>query len=601
MRSIKQKTNLQKPASSGRRQYGGYWVPAAWQDWQCALMCFGTTTGDEKLSFWRKFVEICWPEPHFIWDEWCDLFFGALCGAECTVSRVAAKCFEFDPNWQRNVMFTGPSSSGKSAKAAMWIIGNWMAAQEHTTCILTSTSREMLGRRIWSDILTWLGKSAIKFPLRVVASDMEIRWTDDDRKSVICGVAVKSGGDALEAVDRIKGIHNRRVFVVIDEMTSVPEAIVTACRNLNKGTQEFQLIGIGNARRHDDPHGQRSEPIAGWHNISVADKFWLTPFGCAVHFDAMEAPSMKDPDRYYYYPNRQQLEEDAKEKGGVNSPEYWSGVRGFWPPSGLSTTVMDEALLDQFHTKEPAIWKSNDWRMCAALDPAFEGGDRRVMYPFKMGTFANGQKGIELQDPIIVGIDSSTDTRWIHYAIADAVIALCATHKVMPEDFIMDTTGEGGGLFSVISARWSERIKSCEFGGAAEKIQMHPNRPATFYETYANKVAAMWFRFRSFVEGDQVRGLRDPQTRRELTSRDRQTKGAKIGIVSKKEMKGIGHNSPDMADAAVIAVQFLFDSGVMPSGAAGVSQLLSMDKWNALADKMNISEEDGGYSKEYYG
>ena len=883
----------------GHRAYRGYYVPDNWKEWQCALMCFGQTQGDEKLSFWKAFVESCWPEPVFVWDEWCDLFFGALCGAKETVERITGKEIGDAENWWRNVIFTGAAScvaghtkilnpqtgkettiedlfkagkpscvmtlggpamaetpfikgtaelfevtlddgskftatgghrvlspdgyvhvsdlqhgeelvgyalfhpltnsdicheahhgdadrypdtirdfqsdyqtlfyscgerlrygketsqfsfpsptdapqrmlhdgnldvrdnkfeytrpcqaschpsnynvslssdkkgtpflhqsnleknapcpslfrsffqsqkannlplpflkpsedydsrnqpcdydeqtqesynlssvnytvqlkqvqeikyvgtdiyydmtvpkqhhyfaegaihhnTGKSAKEALWIIGNWLAAQEHTSCILTSTSREMLGKRIWSDILTWIGSSVIKFPLRVIASDLEIRWNDDDRKSTISGIAVKSGGDAMEAVDRIKGIHNRRVFVVIDEMTSVPAAIVTACRNLNKGTQEFQLIGSGNARRHDDPHGERSEPANGWGSITVDDTFWLTPYGCAVHFDATKAPSMKDPSRYYFYPNKQQLEEDAKEKGGVNSPEYWSGVRGFWPPSGLSTTVMDEAMLDQFNTRDAAVWKNNDWRMCASLDPSFEGGDRRVLYPFKFGTFSNGVKGLEFLDPIIVGIDSTTDVRWIHYAISDAVQRQCEALGVKPEDFIMDTTGEGGGLFSVLSGRWSAKIKSCEFGGAAEKTQVDRSRPVTYYEMYANKVAAMWFRFRRFVEGGQIKGLRDPETRKELTSRDRTMKGARIGVVSKKEMKGIGHNSPDKGDSACIAAQFMFDDGVMPSGPSGGGQPFDAEQWDKMANAINLYEDENAYSEECY-
>ena len=585
---------------NGFREYRGFVVPENWKEWQCALMCFGQTQGDEKLAFWKAFIEECWPEPEFIWDEWSDLFFGSLCGATKTVERLTGKSVGSETNWHRNVIFTGAGSTGKSARAALWVIGNWMVAQEHTTCILTSTSMGMLAKRIWSDILSWLGKSKVKFPCRTISSDLEIRWNDDDRKSTISGIAVKSGGDALEAVDRIKGIHNRRIFVIIDEMTSVPEAIVTACRNLNKGTQEFQLIGLGNARRHDDPHGTRSEPVNGWNSITVEDSFWTTPYGCAVHFDATKAPSMEDEQRYYFYPNRQQLAEDAKEKGGENSPEYWSGVRGFWPPSGLSTTVMDDALLDQFHTRDKAVWKNNEWKMCGAFDPAFEGGDRRVLYPFRYGEFQNGIKGIEFQAPIIVGIDSSTDVRWIHYAISDAVQKQCEQLKIEPQNFMMDTTGEGGGLFNILSARWSPKIKSCEFGGSAEKLAVYANRPITYYETYANKVAAMWYRFRRYVEGDQIRGLDDPGTRKELTSRDRVSKGAKQGIVSKSEMKGIGHNSPDAADAAVISCQFVFEDGIMPAGATGLSQVFDMEKWNELANKMNLYEDDNSYSDEGY-
>lgn len=574
-----------------------------YKEWQCHLLLFGLHKhGEDKLFHWKRFVEICWPEPVFVWDEWSDLFFGALCGAKETVERVAGVKIETEEKWWRNVIFTGPASSGKSFKSAMWILGNWICAQEHTTCVITSTSMEALRSRIWSSLPKCIGKSTVKFPLEIVSSEMEVRWNAMDDQGVIRGIAVKSGGNVAQAVDAIKGRHNRRVFVVIDEMTTVSEAIVVASRNLSSGTDEYQLLGLGNARDWSDPHGQRSEPIGGTSSITVDSMFWLTKFGCAVHFDAMKSPGMKDPQRFHFYPNKEWLADQAKEKGGEGDPEFWSTVRGFWPPSGLSTKVMDDAMLRQFEVELPATWKGNDWRMCGAFDPAFEGGDRRVLYPFKYGTFSSGIMGLEFLSPVIVSIDAGTDVRWIHYAIADAVIAHCTALKIKPRDFIMDTTGEGGGLFNILSGRWDggHVIKPCEFGGAAEPDQMAPNSPVTYKEKYANKVAAMWFRFRRYVEGGHIRGLVDPETKKELCARDRLMKGARIGVIPKKDMKDIGYNSPDKADAATIAGQFLYDMGVVPAGNTGGAQQHSMEKWNEMVAAQSDDSEDYTADEEAY-
>jgi len=589
----------------GYKAGSAYEVPDVVRDWQFYLMRFGRTKpGEEKLYWFRRLVEELLPDPVFIWDDWSDLFFGALCGAKETVERISGKLIEGDENWRRCVVATGAGATGKSARAAIWIIINWFVAREDTACILTSTSVDMLARRIWSDIMTWIGSINAIFasknmpPLgcRIIPSDLEIRWNDSDRKHAIFGIAVKQGGNPQEAVDRIKGIHAPRIFVVIDEMTTVPDAIVKACRNLNKGTKEFQLIGLGNAISKTDPHGERSEPEKGWESITVEDKFWITRYGCSVHLDAYDSPAMTNPERFHFYPNKQNLDEEAKERGGLNSPDSWSNIRGFWPPSGLSEAIFDEAIFEQFHTREKAVWRSS-WQMGGGFDVALEGGDRRVLYPFKFGEFATGVMGIEYMEPILVEIDSSTDKRFIHYAISDSVQRVCENYTVdgkkapiPPENFVMDVTGEGGGVFAILSGRWSEKIVACEFGGAPPKTQISATRPTTWYELYKNRVTYLWYSLRHFIEGGQVRGLRDNETIKELTARDKKMVGGKIQALPKSEMKKFKSKSPDMADAAAVCIHLLIEKGYTPAGNTGGGPVVDPATWNVWADRTNITD-----------
>lgn len=494
-------------------------------------------------------------------------------------------------------------NTGKSSKAALWILGEWLCAQAHTSVILTSTSLDQLKRRIWSELCEWISKCKEALPLEIVQSDTEIRYKKGDKKNAIFGIAVKSGGDAQEAVDRIKGIHNRRVFVVIDEMTAVPAAIIAACSNLNKGTLQFQKLGLGNALPSENPHTVQCEPLNDWNSVTVNNEFWLTKKGgCCIHFDGHKSPALRDPKKFHFYINKQQMDADKKEYGGENTPEYWTNDRGFWPPTGLSNTVMDVALLNQFEVDKTAIWKSG-WVMCASFDPAFEGGDRRVLQPFKMGQFSNGETGIEFQPPIIVGVDMTQDVRWIHYQIADKVMNLCQNYEcdgkktpILPENFISDTTGEGGGLFSVMSGLWSPKIQSVEFGGAPEKVQISPDRPSTYYEIYRNKVTMLWYILRRYIEGSQVRGLTDTETRNELTKREKKMEGGKTQVLPKSKMKGLGHKSPDKGDASVIAAWFMFKKGVTPAGNTGTAIMFHVEHWNEQADKINLSEEEYDYS-----
>ena len=589
-----------KPAQ--RISYDNFALPPGYEPWHLCLTKFGLGKGEEKLKWFKRLVTELWPEPLFMWDRWSDLFFGALCGAKETVESTIGAKIESDYPWWEQLTATGAAGTGKSSRAALWVLCNWLCAREHTTCMLTSTSVTALKQRIWSELVDWIQKckQPLSDPtigwLQIVPSDTIIRWSGEDTKSAIFGRAVDQGGSVDNAVGRIKGIHNRRVFVVTDEMTAMPEAIAKACRNLDSGTMEFQFIGLGNATDYSDQHGIYCEPVDGWNSVTVNDEFWLTKLGgCCVHLDGHKSPSLDNPAKYHFYIGRKKLEKDARFFGGENTPDYWRECRGFWAPSGLSTTVMDAFLLSQFNTSDKR------WEMGAGFDVAFEGGDRRVLYPFKFGEFASGVKGIEFQAPVIVNIDMTQDKRFIHYGIAAAVEETCRNYKIdgkphpiLPHNLACDVTGEGAGPFGIMSGSWSRDIIPVEFGGAAEKTAVSADRPTTWHELYGNKVTEIWYSMRRFIEGGQVRGLTDADTIRELTSRDYIRKGNKTHVLPKSEMKKLKSRSPDLADAACIAAFVLRKKGIMPASVAD-NVVIDSSAWNAAAEKMNMEGNESDY------
>lgn len=597
-------TKLKAECRPGKRAFREYWIPEGWKDWQACLYFFGITDyGEEKLVWFKRLVEELWPEPVFIWDEWAELFFAACSGAKETVERLTGEKIDTDEQWWRRIMCTGAGSTGKTVKSALWCLCCWLYAQRHSTVVLTSTGMEQLKRRIWNGLLKWISASKHPLPLEPLPGDCEIRWAAGDKLSCIFGIPVKTGGEESESVDRIKGLHNTETYLVIDEMTSMPDAITEAERNLRKGTKRHQTFGLGNAFDMLDLHGRNMEPVDGWGSITVESVFWLNKLGgCSLHFDGHKSPRLRDDAKFHYYIGAEDIRLEKKFNGGESNPRYWSEVRGFWPPSGLSTSVMDAALLAQFNTSADAIWKSG-WQMGGCFDAAFEGGDRRILYPFRWGEFSNGITGIEYLPPIVVAVDMTQDKRWIHYQIADAVQAHCEGYKVngkpapiLPENFIMDVTGEGGGLFSVMSGRWSPKIIACEFGGAAEKTQISPDRPTTWHELYGNRVTMLWYSLRRFIEGDQVRGLKDEGTRTELTSRDKMMKAGKTHVRPKREMKLAKNRSPDKADACVLGAEFLRLRGVVPAGNTGGGVMLDATAWNRFADKTIIESDETDFA-----
>lgn len=575
----------------GKRLLEGKWlVPAEWKDWHAYLHLFGKApNGEGRFAHFKKLIPLLWPEPVFIQDEWSDLFFAACCGAGETVEKLTGVKIDTEEDWCRRICATGAGSTGKSAKAAMYMLCCWLCDQRKTTVVLTSTGMEQLKRRIWHALLKWINECKEELPLETLPSDCEIRWAAGDKLSCIFGIPVKIGGEESDAVDRIKGLHNTATFLVIDEATAMPDAIVEAERNLRKGTKRHQVIVLGNATKQSDLHGRSMEPVNGWNSITVEDAFWLNKLGgCSVHFDGHKSPRLRDDDRYPYYIGAEDIRLEQVYNGGESNPRYWSEVRGFWPPTGLSNTVMDEAMLVQFGASEKAVWKSG-YEMGAAFDGAWEGADRAVLYPFRFGAFQSGTIGLEFMEPIIISSDTTQDKRWIHYSIADNVQRKCEELKVPPQNFMEDTTGEGGAFHSILSARWSSRIRGVEFGGAADKTLINAALPETWHDRYGNRVAMIWFMLRAYVEGGQVRGLTDAETRKELCSRQRLMKNSKIHVEPKAKMKG---RSPDKADAACIATFFMYDTGRLPSGITAANPGQDIEQWNSEASKLNVDDEE---------
>jgi len=104
---------------------------------------------------------------------------------------------------------------------------------------------------------------------------------------------------------------------------------------------------------------------------------------------------------------------------------------------------------------------------------------------------------------------------------------------------------------------------------------------------------------RRYIQGDQVRGLSDVATLKELASRERVIKkeGGKTQIEPKKLMKKRGLRSPDLADAAVIGAEFMFVNGFVPGGKTGGGSQFDYTAWNKYAERSRTAEE-GSYSDD---
>jgi len=473
--------------------------------------------------------------------------------------------------------WTGCAASGKTFTAAEYAVIWWLCDPWNSTVVLTTTTKEMLRKRVWSYIQAMYSELPEK-PGNMVDSRMTWCSREADFKHAIFGLAVKDGNTA-NACAMIQGIHAKRVLLIIDEATATPEGIFEATANM-AANEQFQMLVIGNPQSQTgDPHGRFCEPKDGWNSVTLEDDEWETVMqitgdhGICVRFDGDKSPNMAydKVTKFPYLVTSKQME-NARQRLGANSPLYWKFYKGFWPPSGLTLNVWDIGLVNKMDAKHGHLFTGARKTVIGACDPAFGGGDRAIIRFAEVGEVQEkGFLGIELRAVESLELDMAQAEDYpIHYQLADQIIAWAKKEGCEPQNFGLDATGEGGGLYDILRKTWSKRVIGVEFGGAPSDRNVSAADDRACKDVYDRRVTELWFQSKEFLESGQLRGL-DTPTIDEFCNREYEVKKNKIRLETKDEMKARYTRSPDMADTVAVLTEVARQIGVMPSTAAHVN------------------------------
>jgi hypothetical protein len=534
-------------------------------------------------------------ERGIIWNEWSE-----------KILRVLVEGYHRGGE----VVIAGPSASWKSTCVAWFIVAAWLSDPLRTKCPVSSTSLGSLRELLWKDILKFYRVSRANFGNVIQHPHPKIQTLKGDDSSGIYGVAVEQG-DTEAAIERLKGRHAPKVIVGIDEGPGALPAIVDACVNLRSGCEKFMLIMMGNPLSYFDQHGRLAEPEKGWSSVSVESSMWNTKRGgVCLHLDGLKAPNVLAKKKKYPGMLSQEDLDSTAQQYGENSPRFWQERRGFWPPEGITKTVLTPSIIETFRARERATWVG-ETVMGAALDPAFEGGDRRVLRFGKYGEIDVTKKEwtpnglefgkenerlavIEFGEIMLLKIDI-TSSEPIHYQLARQVRDECAARGVASKYFALDVSGEGGGLAAILKREWALDFLEIEFGGLASERKLSAVNPRKGREEYANRVSELWYQFRYAVERGQVRGL-DAETAQEFCQREYEMTGtpARVVVEPKKKMKDrIGH-SPDLADAAVV----MWELFRQRQPELSTDKEINVDRrWREFVDKFNVNKEEEAYAE----
>lgn len=564
-------------------------------------------TKPREWHFWQ-YVKRVWPNISI--NPWLERGVEALCSDKYA--------YRVGDTVVRAVSFAGCAASGKTFLSGFYGVAWWLPVQDQSILILTSTTRQSLRRRVWPivqqmredarhlpyDEISECAKNASTATKLIIGHMIEsktmVQATKGDDKHAIFAMPVAKG-ELVKAVANLKGMHARRITLVIDEAEGVPEAILEAIPNLLKACEDMTLMFLGNPVSRLDAFGRVCEPAAGWASVSADDEWWPTkgvsdwqvPPGVCIHFDGGKSPNVvgKRTRFPYLYTYENWKTAQAVGEGRLS---FWQYDRGFWPPASISNTVFTEQMVEQYHGYDDIVFRSES-RPIGFLDPAFGGDDCMLRFAM-LGNDDEGKLVVRLTDRLIIPIPEKLNEE-IDYHIARRTIDECRKRGVRPEWFGLDATGIGRGVGSIIASEWSADILRTEWGSAASDLPSSDTDPRPANEVYANKVTEMWFSCQEFLRGGQLRML-DTKVVKQFCTREYEYKGRRIKLENKEDVKAKLNQSPDDADAVAGLIEVARQLGAVArlSGSGRRAQNAALE--SAIREHHEVYEEQNSYLDE---
>lgn len=454
----------------------------------------------------------------------------------------------------------GSASSGKSHTFAAWGIINWLSQPQDTLVMMTSTTLREARRRIWGSVISLLTVIQ-EAPCKIRDSIGSVAYVNEngdliERAGLMLIAAEKS--KTREAVGKFIGIKQKRVIVIADELSELSEAILHAgLTNLSKNPS-FQMIGMSNPNSRFDAFGIWAEPKKGWDSVdtNTADN-WATKWnGHYLRLDGERSPNILAGRTIYpWLPTEEKLDED-RALLGQESRGYMRMVRAVFFDSDETQGIYSEAELTASGAMRKVEWAANPI-IVAGLDPAFtNGGDRTILYTAKVGYNKGGHYVFELDEAIHLNDDATNKAVPRTYQIVRQIKEHCQRRNILPENLAVDATGAGAPFCDVLAGEWSPSIFRVSFGGKPSDKRVSANSKLTGEELYTNRVSELWFVGKELIRTKQLFGI-SADLAQEICARNYDLiKGGslKVKIESKPEFKSRFGKSPDLADAAFLAL-----------------------------------------------
>lgn len=496
----------------------------------------------------------------------------------------------------RNICLTGPASAAKTYTCAIYALICFWSSPSDTTVLISTTSGAASERRIWKDIKKLYNRAsfdiwgmnkigAIIDYLKCLTYDEGKEMSSDGKgksqrelSNGVLVIPIPADSKAEGALDTIMGTKNEKVIWIVDELPAMKEGIDSPRDNLEVNPV-FQFVGIGNANRKSDPHGDLCEPKCGWDQLTESARIWEAATCIVLFLHGEESPNdhpiieelkVKDK-RAYPFPflsNALARFRIANRAGrgnieiGKNSINYLRFAIGFWFGDSISQTILSGATIRKHNADQPATyWNHAGSRAIAGFDPAFTaGGDNNSLTIVHVGRDIHGQSQVAMEPESFVINPMVKGDEEYRYAVAEQVVKICKEKGVQPKDFYMDGSNDGSLMAKAINDVWkTNEINVVSSLGTATR----PDR-------YKDRVTELWYQILDIISMGVMRDFNTNSAyARDLFSRKYVSLSKDmVQVEKKKDMRKRIHRSPDDGDSFCYAME-----GVIRSGAIIVTQL----------------------------
>jgi hypothetical protein len=519
----------------------------------------------------RNAWKILWPS--FEHNSWTDAIISAWCN-------------------YRYIVIIGHQRASKTYTTAFCAYLDYFADPENTLTSVSTVTFEGLRLRMWSDLLRAAETEALKDPFTIRSTTNECRLFPTEfaheasEKYQIHGMSISRTSDAA---GRIRGGHAPRRRIILDEAQDMPTAIFDSLVN-PMSAPDAKAVFLSNPVEKVSEFGRWCEPEGGWASVNDMDLSWHTKKGgICLRLDGLQSPNIRAGRTLYPYMLTQQSIDEIVAAHGKDSVQYYSLVRGLFPPDGMVSRVFPSSVIEK---GRPAIAFDFEPQMCATLDPAWEADDCVLHFgQLAMPVFGERQYKISGTETMVFKFDASSGAEIKDYQILNWIMAECRKRGVLPKHFIMDKTGGGRGLYAMLQKNWGMEVNGIEYGGAAtdRKLRGDDNRIAS--DLYLRFISEAWFRASEFMRAGFIGGLDklDPRTIEDLYARryelKQDTKGHKQVVETKPELKKRLGRSPDFGDSFVGFGELLIRLGTLAGGGIA-ARLAAKSPWDRQRERV---------------
>lgn len=546
--------------------------------------------GFGREEHFRRAWRLMWPK--YEWSEWVDVLIHAWCNYK----------------W---IVVIGHERASKTYTLAHCAVLDYCCDPTNTLTSLATVTFEGLKFRMWGDLQRAV-ETVEGYPIRELmamrSSTNELRMFPNEfkaeaaEKMQIHGMAVNQNKDAE---GRIRGGHAPRRRIFLDEAQNIADPIFAAVIN-PMSAPDAKCVMLTNPVERVSKFGEWCEPEGGWASVTENDRFWrLKKFkdSICVHLDGLQSPNVKaNTNKFTGLLTNENIEE-IKRAHGVDSVQWWSLVRGWFPPDGMTARVFPSSVIE---IGKPQLVFDFRPEQCASLDPAFEQ-DNCVLHIAQLGKPIFGVKryAINCTESIVIKFLVSPGTPPKDYQLAEAVMRECKSRGIKPQHFIIDGTGGGRGVVAILQKEWSQDIQVVQYGGAATDRPLRVDNSSKCSDLYRYFVAELWFRASEYMRDGLIRGIGalDARTAEDLYARRYEvvqgSKGALQQVETKVDMKKRIGRSPDFGDALCQFGELLVRLGTFVGHTANGQPFTSSGKWDRMRARAVVQSKRTTEAKEF--